>query len=299
MKMKATYFKTSFEVWRDFYGSNLHILADGLNIYIVGLEAWTLVKQLDWMVGELSRSAVQGRATVLCTHCIYLYIYCIIFVLCYEYPFTLSRVCCNFAFSKWSDAYLWFFVCHPSDLGSKEFPPFFGTRLERIMYFIFPLLSGVQFMFFFAKPQQGILILDVFYLWAFGEYSPKWPSFWGPQELCEFLYLQYLCIGWNCSIIHGGSNQPSQQPVSPCQQPGDHAAAAFLAKRRWESGAGETEARRSYEGRSFEKVVTGRPTPNVPPQKGCILSNWNQWLIHPQVGLISGGYGVGDWLTSH
>lgn len=36
--MKATNFKTSFEVLRYFYGSNLHILADGLNIYIVGIE---------------------------------------------------------------------------------------------------------------------------------------------------------------------------------------------------------------------------------------------------------------------
>jgi len=83
----------------------------------------------------------------------------------------------------------------------------------------------------------------------------------------------YLCIGWSCSIIHRGSNQPSQQPVSR-QQPGDHAAAAFLAKRRRESGAGETEARRSYEGRSFEKIVTGRPTPNgpnVPPSEERVV----------------------------
>ena len=104
----------------------------------------------------------------------------------------------------------------------------------------------------------------------------------------------YLCIGWNCSIIHRGSNQPSQQPVSPCQQPGDHAAAAFLAKRRWESGAGETEARRSYEGRSFGKVVTGRPTPNVPPsEERVVFQAIEQWLIRLQVGLISGGYGGG------
>lgn len=77
------------------------------------------------------------------------------------------------------------------DLG-KEKKNIQGTRLERIMYFIFPLLSDVQFMFFFPKPQQGVLILEVFYLRAFGEYSPKWPCFWGPQELCKFLCLSQV-----------------------------------------------------------------------------------------------------------
>ena len=235
-----------------FYGSNLQILADGLNIYIVGIEGWTLVKQLDWMVGELSRSAVKGRTTVFYTHWIYIlyYIRTILWI-----SFHFVKVSCNFALNPSGRMHTPGFLYVIQDLG-KEKKPIQGTVWSELCILFFHSWVMCSSCSFSLSPNKVSWFLRYFICVPLGN-IPNGHVFEDLKSFvnsCVYLRYIYLSLYWMELFYHPPcSNQPSQQPVSPCQQPGDHAAAAFLAKRRWESGAGERKREEAMKVGASEK----------------------------------------------
>ena len=118
------------------------------------------------------------------------------------------------------------------------------------------LLSDVQFMFFFPKPQQGILILDVFYLCAFGEYSPKWPCFWGPQELCKFLCLSQVHL--SIFVLDGAVLSSTVARINPLNNLCLVNNQAIMLRRRFLQSVAEKAAREKRKREEAMKVGASR-----------------------------------------